>query len=118
MQELKSENSVLLLTALILVILGSFLVLGLAGARTMSGIIIVIFLPFYLIFDNFGLSYGEKIAFSFFTGITLFPSFAYWLGFVVPFRISILAVFTALMAAGFLLRKFCKRQTILEDKSY
>lgn len=106
LQGLKSENGVLIGIAFLLVSLGAFLALGFTGLRTAAGMLIVFFLPFYLIFDNFNLGQEEKIAFSFFTGITVFPSLAYWLGFVLPFKISIFAVFILLLAVGYLSKKF------------
>ena len=77
---------------------------GLMGARTVLGLVIFIWLPFYLLFDNLDMDDGEKIALSFFAGIVLFPSFVYWLGFLIPFRMSILVVFV-LMVVGFFARK-------------
>ncbi|MBS3105497.1 hypothetical protein J4234_04525 [Candidatus Woesearchaeota archaeon] len=110
MPELKSENNILFGIALLLVILVSFAMLGLAGLRTMLGIIIVMFLPFYLILDNLGMEQREKIFFSFFISIILFPSLVYWLGFVAPFKISIFVIFAALLIAAYTIKKFSKRE--------
>ena len=82
--------------------------LGFIGLRTVLGILIIIFLPFYLIFDNFNLSQEEKISFSFFVGIMMFPSLAYLLGFIVPFKISIFVTFVSLLILGYLLKKYLK----------
>ena len=113
MMEFKSENSIFYAIALILIILGFYAMLGFAGVRTILGIIIIMFLPFYLIFNNFNLSQNEMIIFSFFASITLFPSFVYWLGFVVPFRISIFIVFAALLVVAHLVKKFWKKNELL-----
>ena len=111
MPETKSENNVLLGIMLVLIVLSSYLMLGLAGARTVLGMMIVVFLPFYLIFNNFNLSQAEKITFSFFVSIAIYPSLAYWLGFIVPFRISVLAVFILLIILSFALKKFRKKSS-------
>ena len=107
--ELKSENNTLYGIVLVLIILGSFMMLGLEGARTILGMIIVMFLPFYLIFNNFNLNNGEKVIFSFFVSIVLFPSLVYFLGFIVSFRISIFIVFIVLIGLSFLIKKYKKR---------
>lgn len=109
MLELKSENKILFGIALILVISGSFAIFGFAGLRTILGIIIIMFLPFYLIFDNFNISQGEKIVFAFFASIVLFPSLVYWLGFVVSFRLSIFIIFVMLLLMAYLFKKFYKK---------
>lgn len=110
MPELKSENNILFGIALLLVISGSFAMLGFTGLRTVLGIIIIMFLPFYLIFDNLGIEQGEKVIFSFFVSITVFPSLTYWLGFVVPFKMSIFVIFTALLIAAYTIKKFSKKR--------
>ena len=91
-----------------MVILGSFAILGFTGLRTVLGIIIVIFLPFYLILDNLSIDQGEKVLFSFFISITVFPSLVYWLGFIVPFKMSIFVIFIALLVAAYIIKKFSK----------
>ena len=103
---LKSENSAVIGIVLALISLSAFLVFGFAGFRTILGIILLMFLPFYLVFDAFSLSQPEKAAFSFFTSIMIYPSLVYWLGFVVPFKISIFAVFAALLIAAYAMKKF------------
>ena len=107
--ELKSESTALLGIVLIFIILGSFIALGFTGLRTILGMIIIVFLPFYLIFYSFNLSQGEKVLFSFFIGIILFPSLVYWLGFLISFKISIFIVFLALLIAAYLIKKFLKK---------
>ena len=109
MLELKSENKVLFGAVLVLIILSSFLLFGVTGLRTLLGLLIFAFFPFYLVFDNFDLSQGEKAVFSFFVSITLFPSFVYWLGFVVSFRAAILIIFAALLLTGYLIKKINKK---------
>ena len=110
MPGLKYENWILAGTVLAFVSLDSFLLFGLMGLRTVLGFILTFF-PFYMIFDNFELSDEEKMFFCFFTGITTFSSLVYWLGFIVPFRMSILAVFAFLLIVSYMLKKLIKKKT-------
>ena len=89
----------------IVIVIFSFIVFGLAGLRVFAGIIFIS-LPFYFIFDNFDLSDAEKFVFSMLAGFTLFSGLAYLLGLIIPFRISILIVFLALLLVAFIIRKF------------
>ena len=82
----------------------SFIIFGLTGIKVFAGIIFMT-LPFYFIFDNFKLSEAEKFVFSLLAGFTLFSGFAYLLGLVVSFRISILIVFLALLSVAFIIKK-------------
>ena len=93
---------------LILIALFSFIFLGFTGFKVIFGMLLVFFLPFYLILDNFNLSRGEKVVFSFFIGIGIFPAIVYWIGTLISFRISILVTFFLLIAIGFLLKKYKK----------
>ena len=83
----------------------SFIVLGLIGIRVFTAIIFIS-LPFYFIFDNFGLDEAEKFVFSLLAGFTVFSGLAYLLGLVISFRISILIVFLTLFLVAFIIRKF------------
>lgn len=109
MPELKSEDNILLGIAVILISFASFLMLGTAGLRVILGIVFIMFLPFYLLLHNSSLSQQEKIAFSFFISIALFPSLVYWLGFAVSFRISIIAVFLLLLILPYIISKISKK---------
>ena len=110
MLELKSENNLLLSLAAILLILESFTLLGFNGSRTISGLIIFIFLPFFLVFDSLNLSYGEKLIFSFFVGIMVFPSLVFWLGFVASFKAAIIIVFIATLSLGLFLKFYFRKK--------
>jgi uncharacterized membrane protein len=104
--ELKYENKVLFGVISLFVILASFMLFGFIGLRTILGMIFILFLPFYFIFNNFDLSQAEKVTFSFFTSIMSFPSLVYWLGFIVPFKISIFITLSMLLIIAFLIAKF------------
>ena len=66
-------------------------------------------LPTYLMLNNFDLERDEKIIFSFFIGVGIFPAVAYWLGMLISFRISIFIAFALLIATSFIIRKFKKK---------
>jgi len=76
-------GAALLLTAF------AFLFWGLAGARTVAGFALLVVLPFYILLGMLNLQEPEKLMFAFCAGITIFPSVAYWLGFVIPFSNAI-----------------------------
>jgi apolipoprotein N-acyltransferase len=96
---------------LVLIALFSFMFLGFVGFKVLFGMILVFFLPFYLILDNFNLTRGEKIIFSFFIGLGVFPSIVYWLAIFILFKLSIVITFVILMVAVFI----CRNTTILKN---
>jgi len=93
---------------LILIALFSLIFLGFTGFKVIFGMLLVFFLPFYLILDNYDLSRGEKVIFSFFIGVGIFPAIAYWLGIFMPFRMAILITFVLLIITAYLIRRFRK----------
>lgn len=93
---------------LVLIALFSFIFLGFIGFKVIFGILIVFFLPFYLIFDNFNLSTGEKVTFSFFIGLGIFPAIVYWLGVFISFKLAVLIAFVLLIVIMFLVKRFRK----------
>lgn len=105
---LKSSESkgliVFLSIVIIAILVFSYFLFGVTGVRIALGIVFLS-IPFYLILNNFGLEESEKFVFSILLGITIFPSLVYLLGLLISFRISIAAVFVALIAAGFALGK-------------
>jgi len=74
------------------------------------GIILLFIVPIYFILDNFDLGQDEKIVFSFFLGVGIFPSLVYWLGLFISFRLSIFIAFVVLIVVGLLVRKFYKKK--------
>lgn len=87
----------------------AYVLFGLTGVKVVLGIVFISS-PFYLIFNNFELSQGEKLVFSVLLGLTIFPSSAYLLGLVISFRIAILASFALFVCAGIILRMRKKKQ--------
>ena len=95
---------------LALIIIFSFILFGFIGVKVVLGAVVVFFLPFYLILDNFDIEFGEKIVFSFFMGIGVFSIFVYYLGFVVnSIRVAIAVTFLLLVGVGIGLKKFRKK---------
>ncbi len=105
--DFKQTGFVLFAAALILAFF--YFVLGFSGMMTVLGIMILFMLPTYLILNNFDLEQDEKIVFSFFIGIGIFPAIAYWLGMLISFRIAIFITFAILIATSFIIKKFKKK---------
>ena len=84
-------------------------ILGFSGMMAALGIILLFIVPFYLILDNFDLNQDEKIVFSFFIGVGIFPAITYWPSMIISFRIAIFITFILLIAAGCLVKKHHKR---------
>ena len=73
------------------------------------GIILIFILPTYFILNNFNLDNDEKIVFSFFISVGVFPSIVYWLGTIISFKISILITFILFLISGLLIKKYYKK---------
>ena len=86
-----------------------YFILGFSGMMAALGIILLFIVPFYLILDNFNLGQDEKIIFSFFIGVGIFPAIVYWLGMIISFRLAILITFVVLIVIGYLVRKVRKK---------
>lgn len=96
---LKDNKFAILLIAIIAAFF--FTLFGITGVRTILGLLLLFFLPPYLIFKNFNLPLGEKIAFSFFIGLGVFPTCVYYLGLLFSsMRLAILISFILLMAVA------------------
>ena len=108
MQLPKIENLGLIGIMSLVIIIFSYFLLGFSGAMAVFGIMLLFVLPMYLILDNFNLEQEEKIVFSFFLGIGIFPAMAYWLGMVISFKVAILVAFLALTSIGLFVRKYWK----------
>ena len=83
----------------------SYLILGLSGAVSILGIMLFFVLPTYLIMQNFNIDQDEKIIFSFFAGVGIFPSIAYYLGMIMSFKLGLFVTFMLLAGTGFLISK-------------
>lgn len=100
------ENIGFIAVMVAIVLVFFYLILGFSAALSVLGIILLFIVPVYLILNNFDLGQDEKIVFSFFLGVGIFPSLAYWLGIFISFRLSILITFSVLLIVAYLTKKF------------
>ena len=105
----KIENLGFIGIAILVILAFFYFVLGFSGMMAVLGIIILFIVPIYLILDNFDLGQDEKIVFSFFLGVGIFPAITYWLGLFISFRISILITFILLIAVGYVVKKYLRK---------
>ena len=90
---------------LLAVLVFSFVLFEITGIRVVLGIMLIS-LPFYLILSTFQIEEGEKFVFSILLGLTILPSLAYLLGFLMHFKIAIAAAFALFMIIWLILRKY------------
>ena len=108
--KIKLDDKTTIGIILVLIALFSFIFLGFMGFKVIFGMLLVFFLPFYLILDNFNISRSEKVIFSFFIGIGIFPALVYWLGVLISFKLAIAISFILFISLGFILKKFKKQE--------
>ena len=104
----KIENMGFIGIITLVILVFFYLILGFSGMMAALGIMLLFILPTYLILDNFELGQDEKIVFSFFLGVGIFPVLTYWLGLFISFRVAILVTFVVLAAIAFLVKKMKK----------
>ena len=93
----------------IIIALAFFFILGITGLMVALGFMIGYIFVFYLLLNNFELDMSEKIVFSLFIGIGIFPSMVYLLGLVISFRIAIAVTFILLIFIAYLIKKLKKK---------
>ncbi len=113
--EVKFGNREAAILVIALTALFSFMLFGFTGFKVMMGFILLFFLPFYLILDNFDLEMGEKVIFSFFIGVVMFPALVYLLGLLISVKLSILIVFVFLIAVGILIKRLMRIKPIINE---
>jgi len=106
----KIENFKLIVISIIIILTFFYFILGLSGMMAVLGIILLFIFPSYLILDNFDFEQDEKLIFSFFIGIGLFPAVTYWLGLFISFRVSIFITFILFIVVAYLIKKFYKKK--------
>ena len=107
----KIENLRFIGIIMVVILAFFYFILGFSGMMAVLGIILLFIVPIYLILDNFELDQDEKIVFSFFIGVGIFPVIVYWLGMIISFRIAIFITFIVLIVVGFVVRKFWKKNS-------
>ena len=95
---------------LVVVLVFFYLILGLGGMMSVLGIFLLFIAPMHIILDKFDLGQDEKLVFSFFIGIGILPSLAYWIGLFISFKIAILISFIVLLTIGFLIRNYRRKK--------
>ena len=105
----KIENIGLIGIVLVVILLFLYFILGFSGMMAGLGIILLFIVPVYLILDNFDLGQDEKIVFSFFLGVGIFPALVYWPATIISFRLSIFITFVVLLVVAYLVRKYVKK---------
>ncbi len=108
--KIRLDDKVTIGIILVLIALFSFIFLGFTGFKVIFGMLLVFFLPFYLILDNFDISRSEKVVFSFFIGVGIFPAIVYWLGVLISFKLAILIAFVLLVIIGVLVKRFKRKR--------
>lgn len=97
-----NRNYAVWLVALLIAALAAFVLFGLPGFRTIMAVAVLFIVPPLLLLKNTGLELEEKIFFSLFVGIGLFPLLAWLVNQVLPsFRVSVIAALSVVAAAGF-----------------
>lgn len=94
---------------IVLMLIFFYFILGFSGMMTVFGIILLFIFPIYLILSSFEFEQDEKIIFSFFIGVWIFPSITYWLGMLMSFKIAIFVTFMILLIAAYSITKFYKK---------
>lgn len=80
----------------------AFALFGMPGFRAVAGIMALFALPVLLLLKNTGLDAEEKVFFSLFVGISLFPLAAWLVNRAVPsFRLSAVLALAGFAAVGF-----------------
>lgn len=102
----KVENLGFIGVMVVVILAFFYFILGFSGMMAVLGIILLFIVPIYFILDNFDLGQDEKLVFSFFLGVGIFPSITYWLGLFISFRLSIFISFVVLIVVGFVVRKY------------
>ncbi len=64
-------------------LLQSFVFFGVTGLKTFVGMIIIFFLPFFLIIYNLSLDFDEKVFFSLFIGLIVFSQILWYIDRIV-----------------------------------
>ena len=89
------------LVGLLVIALAAFALFGLAGFRTILAIAVLFVISPLLFLKNASLEIEEKIFFSLFIGIGLFPLLAWLVNQVLPsFRVSVIAALAIAVSAG------------------
>lgn len=95
---------------LLLIALAAFVLFNLTGFRTIVGFALLFVVPVLLLMRHLSLDFEEKVFFSLFIGIGLFPLLVWFVNQLLPsFRLSILAAFVLVVVLGLFLPRILAR---------
>ena len=103
--KIKTTTKNIAIIAIIILLAFFYYLFQTTGIRLFFGIILIYFLPAYLILGKFELETIEKFFFSFFISLGIFPLLTYYFGKLSSFRMGALLSFILLMAIALFLRK-------------
>jgi len=105
-KDTRVDTKVVIICALAVLIL-IFYLFGFTGIKTILGMILLFFIPSYLILSSFKLEKDETIFFSFFTGFGLYALVVYYFNKIIPsLRLSMFIVWVTLVVIGIALRRW------------
>jgi FtsH-binding integral membrane protein len=79
-----------------------FVVFGFSGIWALFTIVLMMFLPVYIVMRKMKIPEIEKVVFSFMMGVGFFPTFVYYIGVPIgSMRVSIAISFVLLMAIAY-----------------
>ncbi|GEM_PF-4183954 len=97
-----SPAAVAAIIAVIVILLFGALIFGVAGFKALAVFMLVFLVPAYAIINNLDLAGDEKLFFSMFISLGVFPIFVWFLNkFLSSFRLSTVMVFAVAVAFGF-----------------
>ena len=107
--KLKITNRNVAIAGFVVALLVAANLFGMTGVRTLAGIAVFFFLPFYLILRKVNVEDDEKVFFAFFIGLGLFSTIVFYVGRIIPsYRFDVAIAFVALLSVPFVLKKLKK----------
>jgi uncharacterized membrane protein len=107
---IKALNKFLIIP-LAAIVLVPALLLGLTGLRSMLAMILLLFLPVFVIINNLDLEGDEKVFFSFFISLAMFSLVVWYVNRIIySLRISVIVAFFLLSFAGLAMGFYNKKK--------
>ena len=101
------------LISLAVVAVAAFALFGFTGFRTIIAFAILFIIPLFLLLRKTSLDAEEKIFFSLFIGLGLFPLLAWSVNQLLPsFRLSVVVAFVLVAAVGLFAQRILKKQKV------
>jgi len=107
--KLKISNRNIAIAGFVAALLLAANLFGITGVRTLAGITLFFFLPFYLILRKVHVEADERVFFAFFIGLGLFSAIVFYVGRIIPsYRFAVAIAVIALLLVPFILKKLKK----------